>query len=117
GERHEIVGGLIANESLRAGMQQHLKAIGDIERLVAKVPLKKINPREVVQLCRSLHHAAEIRKLAEDMPQGPLHSLLISIQDTQAIQDVIKQYIQEEPPVSIQKGNVIAEGLSEELDQ
>src|SRR5690606_38443749 len=117
GERHEIVGGLIANESLRAGMQQHLKAIGDIERLVAKVPLKKINPREVVQLCRSLHHAAEIRKLAEDMPQGPLHSLLISIQDTQAIQDVIKQYIQEEPPVSIQKGNVIAEGLSKELDQ
>lgn len=116
-ERHQMVGTLLQDSTFATELGLHLKAIGDIERLVAKVPLKKINPREVMQLARSLKHTHEIKQMAEQLQAGTgLRVLLDSVQDTGPIQALIHQYIKEEPGVSIQKGNVIRDGLNEELD-
>lgn len=116
-ERHQMVGTLLQNTAFTTDLSHHLKAIGDIERSVAKVPLKKINPREVVQLARSLKHTQAIRSMAELLGTNEgLQVLLDNIQDTRPVQDLIHQYIKEEPGVSIQKGNVIRDGLDEELD-
>ena len=54
-ERLELVGFFIKEPDLRTKISQAIKQCGDIERLVSKIPLKKINPREVLQLARGLH--------------------------------------------------------------
>ena len=53
-ERLDTVEYLIKETDLRNKLSQHIKQCGDIERLVSKIPLKKINPREVLQLARGL---------------------------------------------------------------
>ncbi len=115
-ERHNMVGALMQDTENVAELRQHLKAIGDIERLVAKVPLKKISPREVVQLARSLRHTDAIKALSAVLDEASLRQLLENLKPTQEVQDTIRQYLKEEPSVSIQKGNVICDGLNEELD-
>jgi len=115
-QRHNMVEALFTAADLNNEIRQHLKSIGDIERLVAKVPLKKINPREVVQLARSLQHTDAIKALEVSEHSIAIQQLLASVEDTQSIQDIIKEYIKEDPAVSIQKGNVICDGLHEELD-
>src|SRR3712207_7044711 len=45
----------------RSKLVQHMRQCGDVERLVSKIPLKKINPRELLQLARSLHHAEAVK--------------------------------------------------------
>ncbi len=115
-ERHQMLAALIQDSAQTNEMRQHLKAIGDIERLVAKVPLKKINPREVIQLARSLKHTDDIKAMRADMNEVQLKQMLEQLLATQDIQDIIHQYIKDEPAVSIQKGNVIQDGLNEELD-
>ncbi|RQO31241.1 DNA mismatch repair protein MutS [Taibaiella sp. KBW10] len=114
--RHDIVQTIFEDEELNAGLRQHLKAIGDIERLVAKVPLKKINPREVIQLARSLQHADAIKDLPVTAAAHALNQILAGIQATTSIQEVIHKYIKEEPAVAIHKGNVMNDGIHEELD-
>src|SRR5690606_24078436 len=92
-------------------------------RLVAKIPLRKINPREVLQLGRSLQQAAAIRQLIYDVEiedlafKNQLISLVSGIHPLEDLQDIIKNTLQDEPPVLVNKGNVIKEGIHEELDQ
>lgn len=106
-----------------ADLRQHLKQIGDIERLVAKIPLRKINPREVLQLGRSLQQAATIRQNIYDVEiddlafKNQLLTLVSGIHPLEELQTLISNTIQEEPPVLVNKGNVIQEGIHEELDQ
>jgi DNA mismatch repair protein MutS len=97
---------------------KHLKQIGDIERLVAKVPLKKINPREVIQLGKSLKHCAEIKALDHSFDNGSMRmKLTAAIHDCNEMQDAITACLNEEAPVAIHKGGAIKEGVHEELDQ
>jgi len=97
--------------------RRHLKQIGDIERLVAKVPLKKINPREVVQLGRSLKHACEIKDIAGQLDNTRLKELTDGIHGCEEIREKITATLNEESPVAINKGGAIKEGVHEELDQ
>jgi DNA mismatch repair protein MutS len=115
-ERHEMLAALISQNEQTHDLTQHLKAIGDIERLVAKVPLKKISPREVIQLARSLKHSDHILKQAGTFANPAIAQLLKRLEETAQIQNTIHQYIKDEPAVSISKGNVIQDGLNENLD-
>ncbi len=106
-----------------ATLRKHLKQIGDIERLISKIPLKKVNPRELIQLERSLHHVAEIKHFIEnsafqnDAEQENLKELTHSIQPCTDVQTLISSSIKEEPPVVLNKGGVIKEGINEALDE
>ncbi|KAA5533118.1 DNA mismatch repair protein MutS [Taibaiella lutea] len=103
----------IANE-----FRKHLKPIGDIERLVAKVPLKKINPREVVQLAKSLQHCGIIKTMHSSVNETNfLEKLTQQINSCEEIQQSIFDTLNEEAPVAINKGGAIKEGINEELDQ
>src|SRR5687767_13044034 len=62
-ERLDTVEQLIKETDLRNKLSQHIKQCGDIERLVSKIPLKKINPREVLQLARGLKQVEAIKQL------------------------------------------------------
>ena len=102
----------------RDDIQFHLKSIGDIERIVAKIPLKRINPRELLQLSRSLKHIHEIQAiLSNNEVLQPLQAITQQIQACSNIQQLIDQTIHQEAPMLMSKGNVIQDGFDKELDE
>jgi DNA mismatch repair protein MutS len=94
-----------------------IKACGDIERLVSKIALRKIGPREVVQLARGLEQTAIVKALLNQSPNQWLGTLSTQLDACEAMQTRIHKEIQENPAVLINKGGVIAAGVNEELDQ
>ncbi|HTO14893.1 MAG TPA: DNA mismatch repair protein MutS [Edaphocola sp.] len=116
-ERQHHISFLLNNAPIETEIKKHLHAIGDIERLVAKIPLKKINPRELIQLSRSLHHTEEIQVLGSQINDELFAKLLLKIQDSQLVQKLINENLKEEPSVNISKGNVIQDGVNQDLDE
>ena len=92
-----------------------LKSITDIERLTAKVATGRINPREVNALRQALVQTKNITNLLVDA--SAVAPLLATIQDSQSITDHISSWIESEAPTQLGKGNTIARGVSEELDE
>jgi len=115
--RHGVVSYLIENTELLEKIQGHIKHIFDLERLISKVATGKINPREVVQLRRSIEALQPIKVLATESDCEPLRVLGEQIQDCKLLVNRIAEALQEEAPVNILRGSVIAAGYSEELDE
>jgi DNA mismatch repair protein MutS len=115
-ERLDLVEYFIKDSEQRNLICQHIKHCGDIERLVSKIPLRKINPREVKQLARGLHHISEIRKLALAGDNPYLRRLADALHPCELIRDKIMAWITENPPVQTNKGGVIAAGINASLD-
>lgn len=115
-KRQEIVQSFLDDTHLSRQLQDHLKAIGDIERLVSKIPLKKINPRELLQLARSIVHASQIEDLCRQSNVGALGNLGAAMINTLDVQELINEVIAEDAPVLINKGGVIAKDVDEDLD-
>lgn len=113
----------IREQSLSDTLRKHLKQTGDIERLIAKIPLKRINPREVLQLGKSLQHCAMIKSaitgfgINDVQEKETIAALARNMNDCTEVQQLIEAHIQEEPPVLVNKGSVIKSGIHEELDQ
>jgi DNA mismatch repair protein MutS len=116
-ERLDLVEYFIKEADLRNQLVHHIKQCGDIERLVSKIPLKKINPREVVQIAKGLHHVAQLKTLIATAPQPYLAQLAASLDGCSTIADKITREIEENPPVVLAKGGVIREGVHAELDE
>lgn len=116
-ERLNAVEYSIVQTALRQALSQAIKACGDIERLVSKIALKKIGPREVVQLARGLEQTAIVKQALTDCANPYLHKLAEQLNPCESMQTRINKEIQENPSVLINKGGVIAEGVHEELDQ
>lgn len=113
----------IQHQNTQNFVLQSLKQIGDIERLIAKVPLRKVNPRELIQLARSLEQAARIKQhimdvnLEDPAVKNEFVRLVAGMVDLKEVISSIQATIQEEAPVLLQKGNVIQAGVLEELDK
>jgi DNA mismatch repair protein MutS len=116
-QRLDWVSVFIREQDLAREMCNHLKQTGDIERLTGKIPLRKISPRELIQLARSLQHCAAIKTLGAENSHVSLQQLTRDIQTCSDIQQLIHQHLAEDAPVALNKGNVIKEGVNEELDQ
>ncbi|MFC4756784.1 DNA mismatch repair protein MutS [Solitalea agri] len=116
-ERLNVVQHLTDDAALSADLQSKLKPIGDLERLISKVALQKANPRELVQLGRALAAIAEVKTVAESTGQDSLCKIADQLNPCKFIKEKIEQELNQEPPVLIQKGGVIAPGVHEELDQ
>lgn len=115
-ERQYLVKTLIENTQYFYSLEEQLKNIGDLERLISKVALQKVNPREIVQLSRALKAISKIQQDATEINDSALNAITDRINPCQSLIDKIDTSIQNDPPVLIQKGNVIAEGINEELD-
>ncbi|WP_179344228.1 DNA mismatch repair protein MutS [Winogradskyella ursingii] len=116
-QRHEVVEFLLDNETVLQKIQGHIKHIGDIERLISKIATTKVNPREVVQLKNSLEAIVPIKSIAESCDNEALKILGDHLNRCDVLRDKIKQTLNEEAPVNVLKGNTIAEGFSQELDE
>ncbi len=116
-ERLDLVTFLIKESDLRTKIVQHIKQCGDVERLVSKIPMKKINPREVLQIARGLQHIEAIRQLAQSCSNDYLKRMADALNPCHYITEKINKEIAENPPAAATKGSFIKEGIHEELDQ
>ncbi|MEX0995759.1 MAG: DNA mismatch repair protein MutS [Flavobacteriaceae bacterium] len=116
-ERHEVVSFLLDNPALLQKIQQHIKRIGDLERLISKVATAKVNPREIIQLKNSLEAIVPIKSLAETSENDALKIIGEQLNSCESLREKIKETLNEDAPVNILKGNAIAQGFSESLDE
>ncbi len=115
-ERLGVVDALLRNADLRQALQQQVKLIGDLERLITKAAVSRINPREVLQLKRSLDAVAEVKRLCA--PQsGALASLAERLNPCTSLAERIGRELRDDPPAKVEKGGVIASGVNTELDE
>ncbi|MBL7731649.1 MAG: DNA mismatch repair protein MutS [Chitinophagaceae bacterium] len=116
-ERLDTVEFLVKDTDLRNRITQHIKQCGDIERLVSKIPLKKINPREVLLLARGLKQVDAIKQLCINCPNDYLKRLGDALNPCPYIADKILKEIVDAPPALAIKGGVISNGIHEGLDE
>ncbi|WP_132221369.1 DNA mismatch repair protein MutS [Albibacterium bauzanense] len=114
--RLDVVEFLLNNPELQQDLLNEIKQIGDLERLISKIGLQRANPREVVQLKRSLHAIAEIKQIISHVDSKALQVIAEQLNGCKHLTEQIEAELQAEPPVLIAKGNVIANGVNEELD-
>jgi DNA mismatch repair protein MutS len=115
-DRLDAVETLIKDQTLYTTLSAAIKACGDMERLVSKVPLKKINPREVVQLARGLEQISIIKEAAAKSNNKKITDAAALLDPIPSIVETIYQQIAENPPVAANKGGVIKDGFHAELD-
>jgi DNA mismatch repair protein MutS len=116
-ERLDLVEFFIKDVDLRNRILHHIKHCGDIERLVSKIPMRKINPREVMQIARGLHHIKEIKLLCENSANDYLKRLADALNPCHYIFEKITSEIVENPPALAAKGGLIKHGVNVELDE
>lgn len=116
-ERLNVVDFFYKNRDLRDELIGQIKQVGDLERLISKIGLQKANPREIVQLKRALYAIEKLKELTDREDAEALRSISQQLDACTAIRDRIEQQLQAEPPVPINKGSVIAEGVDPELDR
>ncbi|HEY6902318.1 MAG TPA: DNA mismatch repair protein MutS, partial [Puia sp.] len=116
-ERLDTVEFFIKDPALRTTLSQHIHQCGDIERLVSKIPVRKITPRELLQLARGLEHTAQIKDIGESFPAGWPKELAERLDPCPAIRSRILATISENPPATAAKGDTIRSGIHEELDR
>ncbi|MCH2192926.1 DNA mismatch repair protein MutS [Kordia sp.] len=116
-QRHEVVNYLLKEEDELEKIQHHIKQISDIERLISKVATGKISPREVIQLKNSLEAIVPIKQITSKSSNEALKVIGDTIHECELLRSKIKEILNEEAPVNILKGNAIATGYSDKLDE
>lgn len=116
-ERLDLVEFLIRETDLRNRLSVSIKHCGDVERLVSKIPMKKINPREVLQLARGLQQVEIIKQLCLSSSNEYLKRLGDALNPCPYIAEKIFREIVDNPPALAAKGGMINAHVSEELDE
>ena len=116
-ERLNLVEELIKEADLRKEFTNSMKQCGDIERLVSKIPSKKINPREVLQLARGLKQVEHIKQRCIAQTNPYLQRIGDALNPCPIIAEKIYNTIIDNPPAVANKGGMIKNGISAELDQ
>ena len=115
-KRFEIVDFLFHNREVREKLQQEFKRIGDLERLISKVATYRISPREMAQLGRALQSVESIGEVCKSSGLEALEAITDQMNYCPLLSEKLGGVLQEEPPVTVGKGQVIKEGVSQELD-
>ncbi|NWJ51947.1 MAG: DNA mismatch repair protein MutS [Bacteroidetes bacterium] len=116
-ERLDVVTYFYQHPDVVDKMGQQIRQIGDMERLITKASTGRINPREVLQLARSLRATEPIKEICAVSGNSALKLLAGQINPCPVMCELIESYIHNEPPVQVNKGHVIAKGISAELDE
>jgi DNA mismatch repair protein MutS len=116
-ERLDVVTYFFQHHDVVDKISQQIRLIGDMERLITKASTGRINPREVLQLARSLRATEPIREICSTSGNSALKLLAGQINPCPVMCELIESYIHNDPPVQVNKGHVIAQGISAELDE
>ncbi|SHF96967.1 DNA mismatch repair protein MutS [Flavobacterium johnsoniae] len=115
--RHAVVSYLKSNPEILHNIQYQIKQISDLERLISKIAAGKVSPREIVYLKESLDAIIPIKTLALESPQEAVKVIGDSLHSCDLLREKIKTTLNQDAPVAISKGNAIATGVNEELDE
>jgi DNA mismatch repair protein MutS len=115
--RLDVVECFINNPELKEKIEDYVREIGDLERVISKVAVQRINPREVVQLKIALKAIAPIKQLCQESGNKTLENLAEQLNPCKNIADRIEREIYPDPPIQIARGNIIASGINNELDE
>lgn len=116
-ERLEIVESLVKEEELREHIQDNLKQISDLERLISKVAVGRINPREMLQLKKSLQYVLPVKKQLQESNQEHLQKLADKIHPCEFLLEKIEKELRDDVPIVTNQGGLIKEGIDKELDE
>ena len=115
-ERFDAVEFFLKHPEIRENLEDHLRQIGDLERLVSKVAVGRINPREMVQVKNALNAILPVKRLCAAASNKILNRFAEQLNPCDLIRERLHKEITADPPVAVIKGKVIASGISEELD-
>jgi DNA mismatch repair protein MutS len=116
-ERLDIVEYLMKNDEIAEMFAKQFKLTGDLERLISKVAVSRITPREVVQLKRALYATEVLKELCEKTGHAALRKIGEQLNPCKIIRDRIENEVQDDPPTAVSKGGVMKNGVSPELDE
>jgi len=115
--RHSAVAYFLKNKKEADEIRKHIEQIGDVERLISKVSVARINPREILQLGKALKAMKPIREILARAKEPVLNEIAEQLNPCASVIEKIESTIDPEAPVQLNKGNVISIGVSEELDE
>jgi len=115
--RLQVVEFLTDKAEIEASISEVLKKVGDLERLISKAVAYRVNPREMVQLRRALYAVAELKKICQATDNEAIRQIAEQLNPCETLTQRLEKELFEDPPTSIAKGRVIADGVSEELDE
>jgi DNA mismatch repair protein MutS len=115
--RLNIVDHFYKDTELEGTLTQYIQQIGDLERLISKVPLGKINPREIKQVQKALELIRPIKETLQNSNLEQLAKIGEGLNPCTLLRDEIDKRLIDDPPVNLSKGGVMADGFNEELDE
>mgnify|MGYP002383675521 CR=1 FL=1 len=115
-QRLDLVSHFILDQELSHNLLTCVKQVGDVERLISKIPLRKANPREVLQLAKGMECIEHTQKMCLDSAFAPLITLGDSIRPLTDVYNRIKSVIVDDAPALATKGGMIRDGIHAELD-
>ncbi|TAE87406.1 MAG: DNA mismatch repair protein MutS [Bacteroidetes bacterium] len=116
-ERLQIVYAVSQDNIHLTNLTSELKQLGDLERMVSKVAMRRINPRELAQLNRSLKHIIPIKASLLQSTDSQLQKLGHQIIDCHWVIETIDKTLKADPPALLHKGELINDGIHHELDE
>ena len=115
--RHDIVECLTTDSDIAAALREQISEVGDLERISSRIAAGRVLPRELVQLKNSLAAVETLKALLESTDKECLHDIAAQIDNLSNVQQRLAHDIYPDPANNqIQKGGVIADGVSAELD-
>jgi DNA mismatch repair protein MutS len=115
--RQDAVAALIESERARSDLRSHLRQSSDIERITARVALARANPRDLVGLGRTLAELPGVRSALDGLDPPPLKQWAGDLEGLDDLADLLQRAFNEDAPITIREGGIIAEGYHGELDE
>lgn len=116
-QRAQTLDDLLASKEIHSLIEDSLSRMGDLERLISKVAVGRVNPRELLQLRNTLDEVEHIQKACKKVKGKGLRILVDQLNACNEIRKRIEAEIDPEAPVLLHKGGVINEGVNKELDE
>ncbi|MCM3572673.1 DNA mismatch repair protein MutS [Mesobacillus subterraneus] len=117
GRRQELVQLFVGQFFERQELREKLKEVYDLERLAGRVAFGNLNPRDLMQLKRSLLQVPSLKHILESLPHEEAAHMADRLDPCEEAADLLEQAIVDNPPISVKEGNIIRDGYDQQLDQ
>ena len=116
-QRLDVADYLYQQPDITKELREQLRQVGDMERIIARMATGRINPRELRQLKNALDTVTKVKDICAQVENNTLRSLSEQFNPCTTIRERIARELTDDPPNAVNKGNVIAKGVSAELDE
>ena len=116
-ERLDVVDYMFRDPEFRCGIDEQMQTIGDLERISSKIATGRVNPREVIQLKNALAALEPIRNMCAEADLDVLNRIADLINPLTQLREKIEHTVNPNPPLLVNKGDVIRNGVNQELDE